>query len=139
MIFASSWAGRIAFILALPLAAQVNVLTWQYDNSRAGANLNETILTPATVNQQQFGKLFSHPVDGYVYAQPLYLAGITIPASGIHNIVKVATEHDSAYAFDADSNAGSNANPLWHVNFLNAAAGVTTVPAFDVGCSQIEP
>jgi len=139
MIFASSWAGRIAFILALPLAAQVNVLTWQYDNSRAGANLNETILTPATVNQQQFGKLFSHPVDGYVYAQPLYLAGITIPASGIHNIVYVATEHDSAYAFDADSNAGSNANPLWHVNFLNAAAGVTTVPAFDVGCSQIEP
>jgi hypothetical protein len=73
----------------------VNVLTYQYGNARAGANLAETVLTPANVNANQFGKLFSHAVDGEVYAQPLYVANVTIPGKGVHNVVYVVTEHDS--------------------------------------------
>ncbi len=123
----------------LPLAAQVNVLTYQYDNTRAGVNAGESVLTPANVNQNQFGKLFSYPVDGYIYGQPLYLANVNIPGAGVHNLVFVATEHDSVYAFDADSNAGANVTPLWHVTFLNPSGSVTTVPASDVSCDQIVP
>lgn len=139
MILAPSLAGSFAFACMLPLVAQVNVLTYQYDNSRAGANLNELLLTRANVNENQFGKLFSHPVDGYVYGQPLYLAGVNIPGKGFHNVVYVVTEHDGVYGFDADNAAGANADPLWHVSFLNPAAGVTTVPEPDVNCSQIVP
>ena len=126
-----------AFILLLitPVArAQVNVLTYQYDNTRAGANVNETLLTPGNVNATQFGKLFAAPVDGYIYGQPLYFANVVIPGKGTHNVVYAATEHDSVYAIDADSGA-----PLWQAAFLNAAAGVTSVPAADTNCSQIEP
>src|SRR5579883_3064485 len=129
----------VLLLFALPLSAQVNVLTYQYDNTRAGANLKETVLTPGNVNANQFGKLFAYPVDGYVYGQPLYLAGVPMPGKGAHNVVYVATEHDSVYAFDADSNAGPNAAPLWQVSFLNPAAGVTTVPYQDTRCDQIVP
>ncbi len=131
------WSMLAAF--TLPLAAQVNVLTYQYDNSRAGRNLREITLTSANVNATRFGKLFSYPVDGYVYGQPLYLSNLNIPGKGVHNVVYVVTEHDSAYAFDADSNTGANSSALWQASFLNAGAGVTTVPATDVGCSQISP
>ncbi len=134
---------RRATVLALagivPVAAQVNVLTYQYDGTRAGVNASEAVLTPANVNQSQFGKLFSYAVDGYIYGQPLYLANVNIPGAGVHNLVFVATEHDSVYAFDADHNAGANAVPLWHANFLNPSGGVTTVPAADVACDQIVP
>jgi hypothetical protein len=95
-----------------------DVLTWHDDIFRTGDNLNETILTPANVNPTKFGKIFSYPVDGMIYAQPLYVHGLTIPGHGIHNVVYVATENDSVYAFDADS-AKLNPNPLWHVNFTN--------------------
>src|SRR5215472_6097322 len=119
------------------MSAQVSVLTYQYDASRAGANLQETALTPANVNVNQFGKLFSYPVDGYVYAQPLYLPNVLIPGKGTHNVVYVVTEHDSVYAYDADS--VGDGTWLWAVNFLNPAAGVTSVPASDTGCDQIVP
>jgi uncharacterized protein (TIGR03437 family) len=115
------------------LSAQVNVLTWQYDNTRAGANRSETTLTPVNVNSTNFGKLFSYPVDGYIYGQPLYLAGVSIPGKGTYNVVYAATQHDSVYAFDADTNTA----PLWTVNFLTG--GATTVPNGDVGCTQIVP
>jgi hypothetical protein len=85
----------VAAGLGMPLAAQVNVLTYQYDNSRTGMNTNETILTKSNVTASQFGKLFSYPVDGYVYAQPLYVTNVNIPGKGAHNVVYVATEHDS--------------------------------------------
>lgn len=127
----------VAFVCSA--GAQVSVLTYQYDNTRAGANVKEITLNPGNVNATGFGKLLSYPVDGYIYGQPLYLASVTIPNVGTHNVVYVATEHDSVYAFDADANSSVNSAPLWHVNFLNAAAGVTSVPAEDTGCGQIEP
>ena len=128
------------FLAALiPARAQVNVTTYHNDNARTGQNLNELILTPAAVNPNQFGKLFTQPVDGYIYAQPLYVSNLQI-AGGMHNVVFVATEHDSVYAFDADSNAGPNANPLWKVSLINPAAGITTVDSLgDAHCGDLVP
>jgi hypothetical protein len=121
-------------VLHSPAAAQV--LTAQYDNARTGATLHETTLTPANVNASHFGKIFSFSVDGDVYAQPLYVAGVEIPGKGIHNVIFIATEHDSVYAFDA---GGAASGPLWHVNFLNSGPGIGTVPAGDVACAFIAP
>src|SRR5579883_1609861 len=126
-------------LTAIPLAAQISVLTYQYDTSRAGANLHESVLTPTNGTAAQFGKLFSYPVDGVVDGQPLYLPNVAIPQKGLHDVVYVATEHDSVYAFDADNNSGPNNAPLWQVSFLNPAAGVTSVPSSDTGCGQITP
>lgn len=117
----------------------VNVLTYHNDAARTGQNLAEPFLTPATVNSSTFGKLFSVPVDGQVYAQPLYMSALSIPGKGVHNVVFVATEHDSVYAFDADTNLGANGAPLWHDSFIDPANGVTTVLASDIGCNQIAP
>ncbi len=114
----------------------VSVATYHNDLARTGQNLNETVLTPASVGSGQFGPLFSYAVDGQVYAQPLYLPGVVIPGKGIHNVIFVATEHDSVYAFDADNFLAA---PLWHVSFLNPARGVTAASASDLGCGSIAP
>src|SRR5271154_5887624 len=79
-----------------------SVVTWHFDNARAGLNAKETALTPQTVTPQTFGKLFSYQVDGYIYAQPLLMSGLTINGT-TRNVVFVATENDSVYAFDADT------------------------------------
>jgi len=100
------------------------------DTFRTGQNLNETVLTPANVNSTQFGKLFSYSIDGYSDASPLYVANVNIPGQGLYDVVYVETEHDSVYALDAD---GVNPNPLWHVSFINPAAGITTVSPSDTG------
>jgi hypothetical protein len=109
-------------------AAQVNVLTWQYNNQHTGQNLQETILTPSNVSTVKFGKLFSYPVDGNIYAQPLYVQGLTINGA-THNVVFVATQNDSVYAFDADS-AALNPNPLWQTSYANGTT-VTAIPCID--------
>ena len=127
-----------------PLFAQApNVLTWRYDNTHQGQNTQETILTPANVNTNTFGKLFSHTVDGQVYAQPLYVGNLTLPNQTTHNVIFIATEHDSVYAFDADNNGGANSGPLWQASMIStahgAASGATTVPATDVNTPDIHP
>src|SRR5215469_9044399 len=131
----------ILFLLAVgAVQGQVSVTTYRNDLARSGANTAETILTPANVNPAGFGKLFSQPVDGQVYAQPLYVPLVNIPGKGIHNVLFVATEHDSIYAFDADSTTGPNAAPLWHVNFTSPSTGDNTVSVADVlGCPSIGP
>ena len=120
------------------------VLTHHNDNGRTGQNTAEITLTPANVNQTQFGKKFSQPVDGHVYAQPLYVPNVTIPGLGTHNVVYVATEADSVFAFDADNNTGTNASPLWKASLIDtahgAAVGATTVSgSTDLGCSDLVP
>ncbi len=101
------------------------VLTFHNDNARTGQNLNETILTPGNVNQEKFGQLFTDPVDGYLYAQPLYLPGVAIPGNGIHNVIYAASQNDSVYAFDADS-AGL---PLWQLSFIDPPSITTLGPS----------
>ncbi len=108
--------------------ANTAVTTFHNDNLRTGQNPNETILTTSNVNSSQFGKRVTYPVDGQVYAQPLFLPNITTNGSS-HNIVYVATENDSVYAFDADQT--SAVAPLWKTSFLTSSS-VTTVPAGDV-------
>lgn len=104
--------------------AQVNIVTNRYDQSRTAANLNETILTTANVNTSTFGKLGTYFVDGVVYAQPLYVQGVTVNGA-THNVLYVATMHDVLYAFDADK-VGSL--PLWAVDFTNLAQRVSPAP-----------
>src|SRR6266446_110183 len=135
-------AAAIAAILAgsllsaQPVRAQVSILTHHNDNARTGQNPNETLLNPANVNPTAFGKLFSYPVDGHVYAQPLYVRNVDIPGQGRHNVVFVATEHNSVYGFDADN---PGAIPLWAVSFIDPAHGVTPVPHEDVGSEDLVP
>src|SRR5580704_17418281 len=119
-------------ILTSVLQAQVNVTTYHNDNARTGQNTQEAILTPANVNSSQFGKLFSVSVDGWVYAQPLYLSNLTI-AGGTHNVLYVATEHDSLYAIDADSGT-----IYWQISLI-PSGGSTVNSSTDLGCGDLVP
>jgi len=101
------------------------VLTYHNDNTRTGANTHETLLTPANVNTNSFGRLLKYEVDGYVYAQPLYFPGL-----GKHNAVFVATENNSVYAFDADSDAGPDGGLLWHASL---GSGIDIVTNHEFG------
>src|SRR6266481_615137 len=112
------------------------IATAQYDNARTGANLLETILTPQNVNVGQFGRIAFFPVDGDVYAQPLYVPKLEIPGRGSHNVVFIATEKDSVYAFDADA---TSTEPLWQVSFVDAKKYISPVSNRDVFCPFIQP
>ena len=122
----------ISLIASLAVRAQVNVTTWHNDLSRTGVNAQETILTTGNVNVNNFGKLFSVPLDGQVYAQPLYLAGVSI-AGGTHNVLYAATQHDSVYAIDADSGT------IYAQVSLIPSGGTTVGSSADLGCGDIDP
>ena len=107
-----------------------NVLTYHSDNARTGQYVHETVLRPANVNEAGFGKLFVIHVDGKVDAQPLIVLRLAIPARGIHNVLFIATENDSVYAFDAGTGAG-----LWHVRLLKPGE----TPSDPRNCSQVIP
>src|SRR5579863_395473 len=124
---------QVIFIFILGVLASTaysqNVLTYHNNNSRTGYDGKETILTLANVNVNTFGKLFTLPADGVVDAEPLYISNLSI--GGVtHNVLIVATEHDSVYAYDADTGG-----LLWQVTMLKA--GETTSGTH--GCSQITP
>ena len=114
--------------------SSVDVITYHYDNGRSGQNLNETALTPANVNSTTFGKKGEFTVDGLVDAQPLYLSQVAIGGQK-KNVLYVATEHGSVYAFDADSINGTTSTFLWKTSTLGS--GETT--SDNRGCSQVTP
>src|SRR5882724_5188843 len=131
---------RLKLIVLLPLLmaklALSQVTTSQYDNARTGATLSEKVLTPQNVNPEHFGKLGAFKVDGPVYAQPLFVPNVEISGQGTRNVLYVATEHDSVYAFDAD-HPGSL--PLWQVSFLDNARGTVPLSEDMVQCPFIRP
>jgi hypothetical protein len=118
-----------------------SVPLWHFDTQRSGLNSSESFLTTSNVNTSTFGKLFSYLVDGYVYGQPLLVSDLTVNGS-THNVLLVATENDSVYAFDADT-YGTGA-PLWQVSLLQSGetpltnspilpfTGITSTPAIDL-------
>jgi len=125
----------ISFVCCLGFSlarGQNDVLTQHNDNTRSGLNANEPLLTPANVNVNSFGKLFTQSVDGIIVAQPLYASQVLMNDGLVHNVVYVATQHNTVYAFDADSTQGNNASPLWSVS-LNG--GATSDPIADYGCT----
>ncbi len=115
-----------------PLSAQVNVTTYHNDIARTGQNTQEAVLTPSNVNSTQFGKLFSVAVDGAIFAQPLYLSSVSI-AGAEHNVLYVATEHDSVYAIDADSGA------IYAQVSLIPAGGAPVNSDTDLACGDLVP
>ncbi len=116
------------------LLLSADVLTWHNSNLRTGLNNQETVLTPSDVNAASFGKLMEFPVDGAVYAQPLVKSNVRVPGVGPRNLVFVATEADSVYAFDSITGA-----QVWRRNFTDPAHGITVPTAQDVGSMDIGP
>ena len=129
---------QTATLAVAQVASSSAVLTYHNDNLRTGQDVHETILTTTNVNSSTFGKLFSLPVDGPIFAQPLYMPGVAV-GTQIHNLVFVATEHNSVYAWDADT---ASSTPVWHASFINPAGGVTAIPCAEAAgndCSTITP
>jgi hypothetical protein len=125
----------VFFVLCLGFSAawgQHDVLTQHNHNTRSGLNANETLLTPANVTVSKFGKLFTHAVDGIIVGQPLYASNVLMNDGHVHNVVYVATQHNTVYAFDADGTQGNNASPLWSVSLND---GGTSDPISDYGCT----
>lgn len=114
-----------------PPPAGSAVLTQHNDPARTGAQLDEKILTPSTVATGRFGKLYTRAVDGQIYGQPLFVPGVSIAGAGVRDVVYVATEHDTIYAFDADNPAAGQ--PLWQVHVG------TPLTSQELGCANISP
>jgi hypothetical protein len=118
-----------------PTPSSIDVVNYHYDNMRTGQNTHETVLTTANMNPAKFGKLGAFIVDGKVDAQPLYLSNVPIPGHGMRNVLYVATEHGSVFAFDADSVSGNTTTPLWMVSTQLPGE----LPSDDRGCGQVTP
>ena len=117
-------------------ATVAQITTSQYDNLRTGATLVERLLTPENVTANRFGKLGAFRVDGAVYAQPLFVPALEVPGRGKHDVLFIATEHDTVYAFDADRPSDA---PLWQVSLLDKKLGSTPVSARAAQCPFISP
>jgi hypothetical protein len=116
----------------VPPSAEFAVLTQHNDNGRTGANTHETLLTPSNVNKNQFGKLFSYPLDDQTYSQPLYVSQLTMSVDGFaHNVVFMTTVNNSVYAWDADSNAANGGHPLWKANLTPSGARPPNIQDMD--------
>jgi hypothetical protein len=120
----------VAAVRQTSTGAMTDVATYHQDAARTGQNLTETFLTPANVNSATFGKTRFFTTDGKVDAQPLFLSGVLIPGAGLRDVLYVASEHDTVYAFDAKSGA-----TFWQVSLLGS--GETTSDTR--GCSQVTP
>ena len=149
----TSWAIPSQSFTTLPMNIMASALTYHYDNTRQGQNTNEFILSPANVNVSTFGKLFTYSLDGYMYAEPVYMPNVVISGQA-HNVVIASTENNSVYAFDAD-NAGVGGGLLWqtnlgiaeisinnygvryHHNVLNPLIGITSTPVIDPASGTI--
>ncbi|WP_069806231.1 hypothetical protein [Thermogemmatispora onikobensis] len=116
-------------------ASGTAVLTFKYNNRHSGHNPAEMLLTTSNVNASTFGKRLTLAVDGQVYAQPLYVPSLPIQGRA-RNVVFVATEHDSVYAFDADATSPERAL-LWRTSFVGRGAQVPT--NHDVACNDLVP
>jgi Malectin domain len=123
---------------AAATAANTAVTTLRNDNARSGQYPNETVLNTSNVNSVQFGKRVSYPVDGQLYAQPLYLPNLTI-GGATHNVVFAATENDSVYAFDADQFTTTPPAPLWKVSLLPAGANAVPSSVPNPNCGDLTP
>ena len=128
-------AGGVPNPTPTPTPSSIDVTTYHYNNMRTGQNTQETALTTANVNPTRFGKLGAFMVDGKVDAQPLYLSNVSIPGQGMRNVLYVATEHGSVFAFDADSVSGNTTTPLWMVSTQMPGE----LPSDDRGCGQVTP
>ena len=124
----SSWAINVLF--------PADVLTFHNDNARDGVQSGETALTTSNVAAATFGKLYTFPVDGYLYAGPLFTGGLGMPDGNLHNVVFAATAHGTVYAFDAD-NLNPTAGYLWKQSMF--ASGEAAVLTADYGCSDTTP
>jgi hypothetical protein len=132
----------IALTPWLPQAKGVSVVVQHNDLARTGANISETILSPANVNPGNFGRMFVDNLDGQVYAQPLYVENMSI-SNGTHNVVFVCTENNSVYALDADT-AGIT---YWQTNLgtpftsvcgdLSPVLGITGTPVIDLSSGTL--
>jgi outer membrane protein assembly factor BamB len=120
----------LPLICLCPAAFPNDVLTWHNDNARTGQDLCERVLTPQNVKTATFGKLFKIEADGKVDAEPLYAERLSIPERGVHNVLFIATEHDSVYAVDADSG-----EPLWNRRLLTD----DETPSDNHNCGQVTP
>jgi hypothetical protein len=115
--------------------SNIDVSTYHYDNMRSGQNVNETTLMPSNVNSTTFGLLGSLSVDGKVDGQPLYLSNVPIPSVGTKNVLYVVTEHDTVFAFDADSVKGPTTASVWKASMLQTGE----TPSDDRNCGQVTP
>src|SRR5215469_12122613 len=114
--FVSLLVGLAAVYACIATAQPAAVVTHHNDNSRTGANLNEASLNVTNVNTNTFGLLYTRAVDDQLYAQPLVMTNVNIPAKGVHNVLILATVNDTVYAFNADDQ--TVVAPYWQVSFL---------------------
>lgn len=123
-------ASSIATLTVTATATLTDVLTYHNDLARTGQNLTEIVLTTANVSSATFGKIGFYPMDGLVDAQPLVASAVAVPGKGTHNVLIVASEHDTVYGFDADTGA-----QLWSTTMLGAGESTSD----DRGCNQVTP